>query len=68
MVTNETIKDIPREAIRELSELAWAESEVGEEEEKNSETAHSPSSSSPKESVSVAPKNTNESGAAQKKQ
>lgn len=35
MVTNETIKDIPRGAIRELSEFAWAESEVTEEEEKN---------------------------------
>ena len=35
MVTNETIKDVPREAIREISELAWAESEVTEEEQKN---------------------------------
>ena len=35
MVADETIKDIPREAIHELSDFAWAESEVTEEEEKN---------------------------------
>lgn len=35
LVSDETIKDIPREVMHTLAEVAWIESEVTEEEEKN---------------------------------
>jgi hypothetical protein len=35
IVSDETIKDIPREVIHTLADVAWSESEVTEEEEKN---------------------------------
>lgn len=67
-ITVECIGQIPLEVLTGIYRAARDQNELSEEEEKNSETAHSPSSSSPKESASVAPKNIKESGAAQKKQ